>query len=70
MPGKVIAVMTEIGAHVRQGTPLIVLEAMKMEHTLSAPGDGIVARLTVSVGDQVSDGALIVALEADSGEAK
>ncbi len=69
MPGKVIAVLVEQGAQVREGTPLVILEAMKMEHTLSAPGDGVVSKLAVSIGDQVSDGALIASIEAEHGAA-
>jgi 3-methylcrotonyl-CoA carboxylase alpha subunit len=66
MPGKVIAISVKTGDAVKAGAPLVVLEAMKMEHTLRATSDGIVARLNVALGDQVTDGALIVALEAPS----
>ena len=63
MPGLVRAVMTHVGAEVAQGDPLLVLEAMKMEHTLRAPRDGVVAELLAAVGDQVSDGTILLALE-------
>ena len=63
MPGLVTAVHVSPGAKVRQGDPLMVLEAMKMEHRLTAPRDGTVADLGVAVGDQVSDGALLVRIE-------
>jgi propionyl-CoA carboxylase alpha chain/3-methylcrotonyl-CoA carboxylase alpha subunit len=47
-----------------QGQTLLVLEAMKMEHALAAPFDGVVARLEVELGQQVVEGALLAALEA------
>ena len=67
MPGLVTAVQTETGAAVRRGEPLLVLEAMKMEHVLTAPRDGIVAELLVAGGDQVADGSLLLRLEAGDG---
>ncbi|WP_233867344.1 acetyl/propionyl/methylcrotonyl-CoA carboxylase subunit alpha [Paraburkholderia adhaesiva] len=65
MPGKVIAVLVEPGATVEKGTPLIVMEAMKMEHTIGAPFAGKVTELLYAVGDQVADGAQLLVLEAD-----
>jgi len=47
-----------------RGTPLLVLEAMKMEHTLQAPADGTVQGYRVKAGDQVADGAVLVDFEA------
>ncbi|NGM46098.1 acetyl/propionyl/methylcrotonyl-CoA carboxylase subunit alpha [Rhodobacter sp. SGA-6-6] len=67
MPGLVSAVRTEVGAAVRRGDPLLVLEAMKMEHILTAPRDGIVAELLVAERDQVADGSLLLRLEAGDG---
>ncbi len=64
MPGKVIAVDVAAGDTVTKGTRLLVLEAMKMEHALTAPFDGIVAELTVSAGAQVQVEALLVRVEA------
>lgn len=52
MPGSVVAVHVTEGASVAAGTPLISIEAMKMEHPVTAPHDGVV-RLLVGVGDQV-----------------
>jgi 3-methylcrotonyl-CoA carboxylase alpha subunit len=60
MPGKVIALMVEAGAKVKKGQALLVMEAMKMEHTIAAPADGVVERLPFKVGDQVADGAALV----------
>ncbi|MEM5447256.1 acetyl-CoA carboxylase biotin carboxylase subunit [Paraburkholderia sp. BR14263] len=64
MPGKVIAVLVEPGAVVEKGTPLIVMEAMKMEHTIGAPAAGKVTEVLYGVGDQVADGAQLLVLEA------
>jgi 3-methylcrotonyl-CoA carboxylase alpha subunit len=64
MPGKIVAVMVEPGARVKKGAPLVVLEAMKMEHTITSPRDGTVARLHFGVGAVVEEGAQLLALEA------
>jgi 3-methylcrotonyl-CoA carboxylase alpha subunit len=63
MPGKVIALMAQAGATVEKGAPLLVLEAMKMEHTISAPRKGVVRGFRCAPGDQVSDGADLVDFE-------
>ncbi|MFM0482392.1 acetyl/propionyl/methylcrotonyl-CoA carboxylase subunit alpha [Paraburkholderia strydomiana] len=63
MPGKVIAVLVEPGAVVEKGTPLIVMEAMKMEHTIGAPAAGTVSEVLYAVGDQVADGAQLLVLD-------
>lgn len=57
MPGKVVAVLVESGAAVAKGTPLVIMEAMKMEHTISAPRDGVLAEIFYRVGDLVNEGA-------------
>jgi 3-methylcrotonyl-CoA carboxylase alpha subunit len=63
MPGKIIAVLVEAGAAVEKGTPLLILEAMKMEHTIKAPAGGTVKELLYGVGDQVEEGAELLAFE-------
>ncbi|MHB1399104.1 MAG: acetyl/propionyl/methylcrotonyl-CoA carboxylase subunit alpha [Trichloromonadaceae bacterium] len=63
MPGKVIAILVEAGAVVKQGTPLIILEAMKMEHTITAPYAGQIKELHFGVGALVNDGAQLLTLE-------
>jgi 3-methylcrotonyl-CoA carboxylase alpha subunit len=63
MPGKVIALLAEPGARVEKGTPLVVLEAMKMEHTLVAPAAGTVKAFCYAVGEQVADGAELAEFE-------
>ena len=60
MPGKLIAVHAAAGARVERGTPLLVMEAMKMEHTIVAPSNGIVGEILYAVGDQVVEGAELV----------
>ncbi|WP_062203671.1 acetyl/propionyl/methylcrotonyl-CoA carboxylase subunit alpha [Aureimonas sp. AU12] len=64
MPGLVRLVGAEVGAAVRQGDMLAVVEAMKMEHTLRASRDGVISAVFVAVGDQVEAGAGIAELEA------
>jgi acetyl/propionyl-CoA carboxylase alpha subunit len=65
MPGKVLSVTAKAGQSVTKGEALIVLEAMKMEHSLNAPKDGVIANVSVSTGDQVSDGDVLVRFEDD-----
>ncbi|MDZ4392996.1 acetyl/propionyl/methylcrotonyl-CoA carboxylase subunit alpha [Cypionkella sp.] len=67
MPGLVASLRTTPGARVTKGDALIFLEAMKMEHILTAPRDGIVAEVLVAEGDQVSDGTVLVQLEPEDG---
>ena len=57
MPGKVVAVLASAGQVVKKGEALVIMEAMKMEHTIAAPADGTVDELLYQVGDQVADGA-------------
>jgi len=64
MPGRIVATLVAPGTAVKRGTPLLVLEAMKMEHTLQAPADGTVQGYRVKAGDQVGDGAVLVDFEA------
>ena len=64
MPGRVVTLLVEPGASVSRGTPLLVMEAMKMEHTLQAPADGTVRGFRAKADDQVADGAVLVDFEA------
>ena len=65
MPGKVIALIAAAGSVVEKGTPLLVLEAMKMEHTISAPAKGLVKAFHFAAGDQVTDGVDLVDFEVE-----
>jgi 3-methylcrotonyl-CoA carboxylase alpha subunit len=65
MPGKIIAVDVAAGDTVRKGQKLLTLEAMKMEHSLTAPFDGVVTELNASAGAQVQVEALLVRIEKD-----
>jgi len=63
MPGKIVAVLVNVGDQVKRGTALVVMEAMKMEHTIMAPLDGIVANLPFRVGDIVDEGVELLGFE-------
>ena len=60
MPGKVIDVKVKKGKKVKAGDTLVILEAMKMEHSIKASEDGIVSELLISLNDQVENGALLM----------
>jgi 3-methylcrotonyl-CoA carboxylase alpha subunit len=62
MPGKVVSFAVKAGDTVAQGQALAVMEAMKMEHTIAAPHDGMVAELLYAPGDQVTEGAELIRL--------
>jgi len=62
MPGKVLDVLVQPGQRVESGTPLVILEAMKMELRITAPGDGEVAAVFVRAGDVVNPGQKLVEL--------
>ncbi|MFN4286927.1 MAG: acetyl/propionyl/methylcrotonyl-CoA carboxylase subunit alpha [Brevundimonas sp.] len=68
MPGKVVATPAAAGDHVVAGQPVVVVEAMKMEHALSAPFDGMVAEISVGVGDQVGEGTVLAVVSKDQSE--
>ena len=63
MPGRVIKLLVEPGAKVKKGAPLLILEAMKMEHTITAPADGLVKEIRYVAGEQVLEGAELIRLE-------
>ncbi|UDF35665.1 UNVERIFIED_ORG: acetyl/propionyl/methylcrotonyl-CoA carboxylase subunit alpha [Shinella sp. XGS7] len=64
MPGKMVAFLAQPGDKVSKGQALAVMEAMKMEHQIHAPRDGVVAELLYAVGDQVAEGSELLKLEA------
>jgi len=65
MPGKVLDVLVSEGDKVSRGAPMIILEAMKMEHTIVAPADGTVTRISYAPGDLIDEGVDLVEFEAD-----
>ncbi len=69
MPGSVVRVAVAAGDRVEAGQVLVVLEAMKMEHTVAAGGPGTVAEVAVAEGDQVETGRVLVVVEADGASA-
>ena len=66
MPGGVVRVLVEAGERVEAGQPLVILEAMKMEHTVHAPHAGVVAEICVHVGRQVETGTVLAVVEAET----
>jgi len=65
MPGKVVSFAVKAGDKVAKGQPLAVMEAMKMEHTIAAPQDGVVQELLYAPGDQVTEGAELLRLSSE-----
>jgi 3-methylcrotonyl-CoA carboxylase alpha subunit len=63
MPGHVLQVLVKPAERVRRGQPLMIIEAMKMEHTIMAPGDGVVQAVNFATGDRVEEGAELLQLE-------
>ena len=64
MPGRIVAVPAKAGDAVTKGQSIVVLEAMKMEHALTAPFDGVVGAISVSVGDQAAEGTVLATVTA------
>ncbi|MFL1896594.1 acetyl-CoA carboxylase biotin carboxyl carrier protein subunit [Aquimarina sp. 2-A2] len=63
MPGLILDVQVQVGDTVTQDTPLLILEAMKMENLLSSPRDGVIKSITAAVGDAVDKGQLLIEFE-------
>ena len=68
MPGQVLRVMAEAGQAVKAGQTLMLLEAMKMEHAIKAPRDGVIKRICFNAGDMVTQGAELIELESESSD--
>jgi 3-methylcrotonyl-CoA carboxylase alpha subunit len=69
LPGRVVSLLVEAGAEVDRGEPLVVMDAMKMEHTLAAPMSGRIAGVHVAEGAQVEEGTLLIDFEVAEDEA-
>ena len=65
MPGKVIDLKIKVGSKVKKGDILVVLEAMKMEHQITATENGKVTELFIKEGNQIENGALLMVVEAN-----
>ena len=63
MPGKVVDLKVKKGSKVKSGETLVILEAMKMEHSIKAAEDGVVSELLISINDQVENGALLMVVK-------
>jgi pyruvate carboxylase subunit A/propionyl-CoA carboxylase alpha chain len=70
MPGSVLRIGAAVGDAVTAGQPLVWLEAMKMEHTVTAPADGVLVELDVEPGQQVDVGAVLARVDTDGGDAQ
>ena len=68
MPGQVVAFKVAVGDIVKKGEPLAVIEAMKIEHTITAPTDGVVAELLFAAGDVVADGDELLRIDSEANE--
>ena len=66
MPGRITALLVQTGVRVEKGAPLLILEAMKMEHKVSAPTAGVVKAYRCALDDQVAEGAELVDFEAST----
>jgi 3-methylcrotonyl-CoA carboxylase alpha subunit len=63
MPGRIVAVLVKPGDRVAKGQPVVILEAMKMEHTLTAPFQGTVTAISAMEGNQVSEGVVLARID-------
>ncbi|WP_067571368.1 acetyl/propionyl/methylcrotonyl-CoA carboxylase subunit alpha [Nocardia acidivorans] len=68
MPGSVIRLGAELGGRVEKGQPILWLEAMKMEHTITAPAAGVLTELTVTAGQQVEVGAVLAVVQPEDNQ--
>ena len=68
MPGKVVKLFISQGDRVEEGDSVLVLEAMKMEYTLKAGRSGVVGKMNLSMGDQVTAGQLLVSISGEKSE--
>ena len=66
MPGKIVRVLVAAGQAVSEGEALVVMEAMKMEHTMKAPADGVVEAVHGKEGDVIGQRALLISFEEES----
>ena len=63
MPGMIVKLLTKVGAEVKKGDPLVIVEAMKMENEISSPNDGIVAEINITEKQAVEKDMVMITLE-------
>ena len=63
MPGKLVRILTEVGAEIKQGDSVLVVEAMKMQNEMKAPKDGIVKEIRFAEGATVNAGDVLAVIE-------
>ena len=63
MPGKVVDLKVKKGSKVKSGETLVILEAMKMEHSIKASEDGVIADIFIKENDQVENGAVLMVVD-------
>lgn len=63
MPGKIFKVLKEIGSEVKKGEPILILEAMKMEHSIRSDKDGVIKKINYKVGELVQGGVTLAEVE-------
>jgi biotin carboxyl carrier protein len=68
MPGRIVRILVDVGQEVEPGTPLLTIEAMKMENELRAERRGVVARIEVEEGETVNQDAVLAVLEEPGAE--
>ena len=68
MPGSIVQVMVEVESVVGKGQPLLVMDSMKVETTISANFDGVVKGVYIAPGDQVQEGTLLIEIAQEEGE--
>jgi biotin carboxyl carrier protein len=68
MPGSVIRLGASQGDRVTKGQPILWLEAMKMEHVVVAPADGVLAELNVTAGQQIDTGAILAVVDTEGSQ--
>tara|TARA_B100000131_G_scaffold55958_1_gene51177 strand:- start:6640 stop:6840 length:201 start_codon:yes stop_codon:yes gene_type:complete len=64
MPGTILDIMVTPGESVSSGQPLLLMEAMKMEHKIVSPSDGTIENLLCNIGDRVDQGAVLIVVDA------
>jgi len=70
MPGRVVKIMVEVGQKVKKGSPLMIMEAMKMEHTIRSPTDGVVEKINFQINDLVQEKKQLLSIQSEDDKKK